>query len=246
MVVPLVALSIVTFGWRATAIGSGLLAIVVGLPLAGQFRGRPEDLGQTIDGLPPAPPRDAGLRAGTVAGDAGSATAGAAPQSSDATAAGLPSSDAAAGPPRAAAAAAAPADSERTADPREFTLREALRTRAFWLVSAGHGAALLVVTAVNVHAITHMKESLGYSVSQASLVITLMTLAQIGGVLLGIAYGDRYPKRLIAAWCMGMHAVGLLSLTYASGPAMLAFFRDRFFCCDFLVSCEEDQCMTPA
>ena len=193
MVVPLVALSIVTFGWRATAIGSGLLAIVVGLPLAGQFRGRPEDLGQTIDGLPP--PRDRAAEAGTPAAAAGPSPAGAASAAAD-----------------------------RADDPREFTLREALRTRAFWLVSAGHGAALLVVTAVNVHAITHMKESLGYSVSQASLVITLMTLAQIGGVLFGIAFGDRYPKRLVAATCMGMHAVGLLALTFATGPAMLAVF----------------------
>jgi MFS family permease len=61
-------------------------------------------------------------------------------------------------------------------------------------------------------------------VSEASLVIMLMTLAQIVGVLLGIAYGDRSPKRLLAAGCMGLHALGLLALTYSAGAAMLAFF----------------------
>jgi MFS family permease len=81
-----------------------------------------------------------------------------------------------------------------------------------------------VVTAVNVHAITHMKEALGYSVAQASLVITLMTLAQVGGVLLGMSGGDRWNKRMIAAACMLMHALGLLALTYATGPAMLGAF----------------------
>jgi hypothetical protein len=50
----------------------------------------------------------------------------------------------------------------------EFTARQALRTRAFWLLGLGHAFALLVVTSVNVHGITHMKEGLGYTVPQAS------------------------------------------------------------------------------
>lgn len=107
---------------------------------------------------------------------------------------------------------------------RDFTAAEALRTRAFWLISLGHGFALLVVYGVNVHAITHMRESLGYSVAQASFFITLMTLAQVGGVLLGGLFGDRFEKRLISAACMLCHAIGLLLLTYATGPLMLSAF----------------------
>ena len=41
--VPLVAWSLQAYGFRATAFVSGLLAIVVGLPLAMVFRRRPED-----------------------------------------------------------------------------------------------------------------------------------------------------------------------------------------------------------
>jgi sugar phosphate permease len=173
IVVPLVAWWMQSFGWRATALASGLLAIVVGWPLAHVFRRRPEDYGLTVDGLPPA------------AADVGQAEAGA---------------------------------------QREYSAREALRTSAFWLLSLGHGFALLIVYAVNVHAITHMKEGLGYSVAQAALVITLTTMAQVGGVLVGWAIGDRFQKRFIAAVCMLMHAAGLLMLTYAAGPAMLVAF----------------------
>lgn len=173
IVVPLVAWWMQSFGWRATALASGLLAIVVGWPLAQVFRRRPEDYGLTVDGLPPA------------AADAGDAEA---------------------------------------STQRGYSAREALRTSAFWLLSLGHGFALLIVYAVNVHAITHMKEGLGYSVAQAALVITLMTLAQVGGVLVGWAIGDRFQKRFIAAVCMLMHAAGLLMLTYAAGPAMLVAF----------------------
>jgi MFS family permease len=107
---------------------------------------------------------------------------------------------------------------------RGFTLHEAMRTRAFWLLAIGHGAALLVVGAVNVHAITHMKEGLGYSVNLASLVIMMMTIAQIGGVLFGIWIGDRFVKRRVAALAMVGHFLGLIMLTYASGFAMLVAF----------------------
>ena len=171
--VPAIAWGMQSYGWRATAFASGLAAILIGWPLARVFRRRPEEVGETVDGLPPA----------------------------------------AADPVR-----------PQAPGPREFTAREALRTGAFWLLSLGHGFALLIVYAVNVHAITHMKESMGYSLAEASYVITLMVVAQIGGVLLGWAIGDRYQKRMIAAACMLMHALGLLMLTYATGPVMLAAF----------------------
>jgi len=118
----------------------------------------------------------------------------------------------------------APGRTASAGDGRDFTAREALRTPAFWLVSLGHGFALLVVHAVNVHAITHMKEGLGYSVERAALVITLMVTGQIGGVLVGWAVGDRFEKRYVAAICMLMHMAGLLLLTYAVAAPMVIGF----------------------
>ena len=52
--VPAVAWSLSTYGWRVTAFASGVIAIVVGLPMAMVIKRRPEDHGYTIDGLPPA------------------------------------------------------------------------------------------------------------------------------------------------------------------------------------------------
>jgi len=173
IVVPAVAWSMQSFGWRTTAFASGALAMLVGWPLARVFRRRPEDVGETVDGLP---------------------------------------------------AAAANEQRSVAREQREFSAREALRTSAFWLLSCGHGFALLIVYAVNVHAIAHMKEGLGYSVAQAALVITLMTVSQVGGVLVGWTIGDRFEKRFIAAGCMLMHAAGLFMLTFAAGPAMLVAF----------------------
>ena len=106
----------------------------------------------------------------------------------------------------------------------EFTAAQAVRTRAFWLLAVGHGLALLVVTSVNVHGITHMRDGLGYSVQQASLAIMAMTLAQVGGVGLGAVIGDRFDKRRVAALCMLGHGAGLLLLTYARTPWEVAGF----------------------
>jgi len=181
LAVPLIAWSMLHFGWRATAFGSGLLALVIGLPLATVIRRRPQDHGETIDGLPVPP--------------AASPATGA------------------------SATAVAPAHT-----PGEFTVRQALRTRAFWLLALGHAFALLVVTSVNVHGITHMKEGLGYTVQQAALVIMTLTVGQVGGVLLSALIGDRFQKRYLCAWCMLGHAVGLLLLTYATHPAEVIGF----------------------
>ncbi|MBI2960557.1 MAG: MFS transporter, partial [Betaproteobacteria bacterium] len=106
----------------------------------------------------------------------------------------------------------------------DYTAGEALRTSAFWFISLGHGAALLAVGAVNVHAITHMKEGLGYSIATASLVIGIMTFSQFAGILLAGAIGDRFQKRLLSAGCMVLHVAGLLFLTYAVSFAMVIAF----------------------
>jgi sugar phosphate permease len=174
--VPLVAWFMATYGWRHTAFGSGLVILLVGLPLSFVLRGRPHLYGEFVDGAP-APETPSRLQA-----------------------------------------------AHRTERTRDFTAREALRTPAFWLLSLGHGFALLVVSAVNVHAITHLKEGLGYSVETAALYIMLMTLAQIGGIGIGAVTGDRFDKRLICAVCMLMHMSGLLCLTYAGGVPMIVAF----------------------
>src|SRR5690606_13639371 len=107
---------------------------------------------------------------------------------------------------------------------RDFTLREAMRTPAFWLISLGHGSALFVVGAVSVHAISHLQDDLDYSAGSAALVITLMTVFQVIGMLAGGQLGDRIDKRLIAATCMFMHMIGMLLVAFATNVAMVVGF----------------------
>jgi MFS family permease len=103
----------------------------------------------------------------------------------------------------------------------EYTAREALRTRAFWLLSLGHACSLFVVSAINVHAITHIMEGLGYSLALASLYITIATAGQFVGVVCGWAIPEKIEKRKVTALTMLLHAAGMILLTYATGPVIL-------------------------
>ncbi len=169
-----------TLGWRTTALISGIVIMVIGLPMAQVARQRPEDMGLRADGDP---------------FDAGSAEANA----------------------EAAAVRAA-------RDANDFTLKEAMHTPAFWLISLGHGSALLIVSAVNVHLILHLEEDLGYSLALASLAVTVIQAAQIGGTMLSGVIGDKYDKRKIAFICMAAHSVGLLLVAYAFNIVMVFTF----------------------
>jgi len=175
--VPLIAWALATWGWRATAFASGVLVVVICLPLSFVIQRRPEDMGLKMDGAISVLPN---LQAESKT-----------------------------------------AKGETT---RDFTAREALRTPAFWLISLGHGFALFVVMGINTHAITHMKEGLGYTLEAAAFAIMLQTVAQLCGVGMGALIGDRFDKRRLSALCMLGHMAGLLCLTYATGPAMIVAY----------------------
>lgn len=106
----------------------------------------------------------------------------------------------------------------------DFTLREALHAPSFWWVSLGHASALFVVGAVNVHMVSHLNETLGYSLGRAAGVYAAVTLMFMVGTLVGGWVGDRASKRMLAFGCMGMHAVGMLLLSHASNGLMVAAF----------------------
>lgn len=173
--VPLIVLSLEGFGWRTTALLSGIAVLAVGLPAAQMVKHRPAEIGETPDGtLLPAP-----------SGDGNDIPA---------------------------------------ASPRDFTAREALRTRAFWFISFGHASALLVVSAVMVHLVPHLTEDLHYSLAGAGLVVSLLTVCQMLGQVSGGYLGDKFNKQVISTFCMVSHAVGLLMVAYATNLWMVLGF----------------------
>jgi len=176
LAVPVVILCLEVYGWRFTAMLSGIVVLAIGLPLVQMVKHRPSETGDTIDG------------------DASIETKPAEPGGS-------------------------------VFDPnRDFTAKQAMRTSSFWLISMGHACALLAVSSVMVHVVPHLTEGLGYSLSQAGLVVALMTGFQMLGQLAGGYLGDKFNKRFICICCMIAHAVGLISIAYASSFWMVMGF----------------------
>ena len=109
LAVPLIILCLEAFGWRFTAMLSGIAVILAGLPLVLLVRHRPGDYDEVPDG-----------------------------------------------------GEALDADGQRIAFQagRDFTAKQAMRTPSFWLISAGHACALLTVSSLLVHLVSHLAEDL--------------------------------------------------------------------------------------
>lgn len=169
--VPVVILMLELFGWRATAVISGIFVMAVGLPLIQIVHHRPADIGELPDGGAP------------------------------------PHADGKAPPIR-----------------DDFTARQAMRTSAFWLISIAHAMALLTVSTVMVHLVPHLTRELSFTLTEAGLVVALMTGCQMGGQLLGGWLGDNLPKRLVCVGCMLGHASGFFLLAFATNVWMVVGF----------------------
>ena len=165
LLLPIVAWSLTTNGWRATAFASGIIILLVGIPLAQLMRRSPEEYGHLPDGGHPTTGADVPL--------AGRATS--------------------------------------------FTARQAMRTRVFWFLTAGHSLSVMVVTTVSVHLIPYLSSELDLGLATASSVVALMTVAMMAGQLSGGYLGDRYSKRWLATGATFGHALAMFLLAFAPG-----------------------------
>ena len=105
-----------------------------------------------------------------------------------------------------------------------FTVRQALRTRAFWFLAIGHGMAALVIGSIFVHFQVYSNDSLGFSLSAGAFVILLMTVTTVVGQLGGGYLADRTNKRLTIVFALLGQAVSLVVLALASSYWMLIVF----------------------
>ena len=178
-------------GWSMTALILGVVTLALVLPIVKVIRGRPEDYGLLPDGdtpgeQPPAqhPPQPQ-------------------PRARQASASAAPGR--AAAPSRSAAPT-------RRASPRQrdFTLREAMRTPTFWLISFGQGFTSMVLIAMMAH-LAPMLYDQGVSVPMAGWVVSTYTAMSMLFQIVGGYVGDRISKR-VAYFCFTSIQAGAVAI----------------------------------
>lgn len=100
----------------------------------------------------------------------------------------------------------------------DFTVGQAIRTRAFWLIGFGHGLTSMLLIGLVAHLAPMMTDQ-GYSLQTAAFVVTAYTTASMLFQAVGGMIGDRVPKHLAITVFVFVQAGAVLLLTH--GPATL-------------------------
>ena len=91
----------------------------------------------------------------------------------------------------------------------DWTLREALRTRTFWLVFVAAGSQSLVSTALIFHQVAVL-DSRGLSAGVSAAVLSVMGPVSLAGAMAGGFLSDRFPNRLLLLAGQAILGIGML------------------------------------
>ena len=192
---PLVAQFIISgWNWRVAWVSLGIYTLAVGvLPALLLVARRPEDMGLAADPRP-GEPRSLSSQASTSPAKRNHAAA--APEAGDA-----------------AEATSRETATEAAALPLEgsYTVRRALRTRAFWVLAIFSGAGFMVQAGVSLHQVSHFINQ-GLDDSAAAFSAGVFAFCQVLGGLLWSSLTARIPTRFLlaaAAFCVSVGAAGV-------------------------------------
>ncbi|MEE8337099.1 MAG: MFS transporter [Dehalococcoidia bacterium] len=98
----------------------------------------------------------------------------------------------------------------------DWSLRDSVRTRSYWLL--GFAVALMMFSAgsINLHQIPHLEQQ-GLSTTQAAMIVGVFSLVAAGGGLLGGAAATIWGTRRTLAVSLAAQSVGVLLLIVTSG-----------------------------
>jgi len=102
----------------------------------------------------------------------------------------------------------------------DFTLREALHARTFWILAFGLALINMTQAAVTTHLFLHLEQGVGLARTTAALVWTVASTTGLPFRLIGGFMGDRLPKNVILASASAIMALSILVLGNATSLSM--------------------------
>ncbi len=179
IVTPFVALLIFDFGWRFAATASGVLILVVGIPLSFLVRvPKGDETKEEDEPEEDEPEEDTGVVSGSFDGD--------------------------------------------------FTIREALHSRAYWLLSLSIGLRLMAQSALMVHMVP-MLVSRANSEAVAAMMVALLSLVRFPAIIGAGIVSDKWVRTKTSAISMMFGvAAGLMILFGPDGIVTAILFAVLF------------------
>lgn len=109
----------------------------------------------------------------------------------------------------------------------DFTLLEAMRTRAFWLITISHSLAVAAFATIAVHIVPALTD-MGLSLTIAGLVVATYTFTGVVFQLVGGVLGDRFPKPPAIAIFVTIQAAGMVVAATMNTLPMVFLFAALF------------------
>jgi len=117
----------------------------------------------------------------------------------------------------------APTASNETRPLEGFTVRQALRTRAFWLITMGHAMTSMLIATMTVHMVPMLTDQ-GLSLQMAANAWATLMSVGFAFQLIGGFIGDRVPKNLAIAFFSLVQAIGFTMAVLVESTAMAFVF----------------------
>ena len=116
-------------------------------------------------------------------------------------------------------------EEEADADEPNFTVRQALKTPAFWILTIAQVSSSVAIVTLALHLVPKLTDpATGMSLTQAGTVELAYTLAALPAQFISGYFADRMPKTLLIAFLMAIQATGILIIALFDGVPMAYLF----------------------
>lgn len=105
----------------------------------------------------------------------------------------------------------------------EYAWQEAIRTRAFWLITMGHASSSIIIISVMTYLGLVMVER-GFTLVEVGLVISVQTAVSTAFMVIGGMVGDRIPIRLAIFGFSFLQSIAIVVLLFAQTLPLFFLF----------------------
>ena len=108
-------------------------------------------------------------------------------------------------------------------DDPEFTVRQALRTSAFWTLTIVHLSSTISIVTLSIHLAPKLTD-MGFSLTAAGLVPVAYTSVALPAQFIAGLIADRFPKPIVTFVFLLFQAAGIMVIAFAESAPMAYLF----------------------